>query len=536
MGYKLPCKKALSRKIGLVGIAILAIAIIFSAILFTQPTQPKVKSSVVYAYVSDFPTLDPSIAFEDEQVILANVYEALIFYNSSNPSSPLTPWLATSWNYSQDGLVWTFNLRKNILFHDGTPFNAEAVKFSVERTKRMGLGAAYIWDPVKEIQVVDDYTIKFILQYPAPLAQIASSQYGAWIFSPKIPSNDTDATEWFNQGKDAGTGAFTIESYEAGFQIVLKRFDKYWRGWSGNHIEKVLIKTVRDPTARLQAIKAGEADFTVDLPVDYLPELKDNPNVKVLAVPSYRNLLGMINTKRAPTDNVLVRQALAYAFPYDAVVKNVMQNYAAQSKGPIPIGMIGYFEDMPHYTYNLTKAKELLEKAGYPNGGFTIILTYTSGDQLEKQVAELYKAELEKLGITLDIREMTTKAKYSLARGDPKEAQHILLFYWWPTYITPYDFLYSLFHSEEKVIFNFAYYYNSTYDNLIDTASRLEGTDLNKALQLYRKAQEQVIRDCTALFIIDMDTIMVVNSKVHNFKPNSAYTEVVFFYDIWVES
>ncbi|MEM0053979.1 MAG: ABC transporter substrate-binding protein [Nitrososphaeria archaeon] len=528
--------KGVSKKFGLLGVAIIIIAALLATTFFTQPSQPKVKTSVVYAYVSDFPTLDPSIAFENEQVILANVYEALVFYNSSNPTSPLSPWLATGWSYSSDGLEWTFNLRKNVVFHDGTPLNAEAVKFSIERTKRMGLGAAYIWDPIKEIQVVDEYTVKFILSYPAPLAQIASSQYGAWIFSPKIPLNDTDATAWFNQGKDAGSGPFMIEIYEAGFQIVLKRFDKYWKGWDGNHIEKVLIKTVRDPTARLQAIKAGEADFTVDLPVDYLPDLKNNPNVKVIPIPSYRNLLGMINTKRVPTDNVLVRQALAYAFPYDAVVKNVMQSYAVQSKGPIPQGMLGYFEDMQHYVYNITKAKELLTKAGYPSGGFTIILTYTSGDQLEKQVAELYKAELEKLGITLDIREMTTKAKYSLARGDPAQAQHILLFYWWPTYITPYDFLYSLFHTEEKVIFNFAYYYNSTYDDLIDTASRLEGTDLNRALELYRKAQEQVIKDCTALFIIDMDTIMVVNSKVHNFKPNSAYTEVIFFYDIWVEA
>jgi len=536
MIYSNTSRKAIS-KIAIIGIAVVVIiAGLGTYLYYTQFSKPSLKSSLVYAYVSDFPDLDPSIAFEDEQVILANVYEALVFYNSSNTNNPLTPWLATSWSHSPDGLEWTFNLRKGVLFHDGSELKASSVKAAIERTIRMGLGAAYIWDAVKEIQASDDYTVKFILKYPAPLAQIASSQYGAWITGPSTPSNDTEATEWFNQGKDSGTGPYMIEKYEAGFQVVLTKFDKYWKGWSGNHVEKVLVKSVRDPTARLQAIKAGEADITLDLPVDYLKELKTNENVEIISAPSYRNLLGMINTKQEYTNNVLVRQAISYAFPYDAVIKNVMQGYATQSRGPIPVGMLGHFEDLTQYTYNLEKAKQLLTQAGYPNGGFTLTLTYTSGDELEKQVAELYKAELEKLGITLEIKEMTTKAKYALARGDPTQAQHILLFYWWPTYITPYDFLYSLFHTEKKVIFNFAYYYNSTYDDLIDTASQLEGTDLNKALQLYHQAQEQVVDDAASLFILDMDTIMITNKKVHNFSPNSAYTEVVFFYDIWVEA
>jgi peptide/nickel transport system substrate-binding protein len=198
--------------------------------------------------------------------------------------------------------------------------------------------------------------------------------------------------------------------------------------------------------------------------------------------------------------------------------------------------MLGHFDDLPQYSLNLDKAKQLLTQAGYPNGGFSLTLTYTSGDQVEKAVAELYKAQLAKLNIDLNLQEMTTRAKYALARGDPMQAQHIIFFYWWPTYITAYDFLFNLLHSEKKHIFNFSYYNNTQYDNLIDQASQLEGTNMQQALQMYKEAQRIVIEDATALFVFDQDTTIVYNAKIHNFQDNPAYIETIFFYNIWEET
>jgi peptide/nickel transport system substrate-binding protein len=131
---------------------------------------------------------------------------------------------------------------------------------------------------------------------------------------------------------------------------------------------------------------------------------------------------------------------------------------------------------------------------------------------------------------------MTTSAKYKLARGDPAQAQHIILFYWWPTYITAYDFLFNLFHSETTHIFNFAYYNNVAYDNLIDQASQIEGTQPEQALQMYKQAQQMLIQDAATLFIFDQDTTIVYNSRLHNFQDNPAYIETIFFYNIWEET
>jgi peptide/nickel transport system substrate-binding protein len=353
------------------------------------------------------------------------------------------------------------------------------------------------------------------------------------MISPKIPAN---ASDWFNEGHDGGTGPYRIQSYQKGFQMTLARYENYWKGWAGPHFDNVIFRVDRDPSVRLQAVQSGDADVTLDIPVDLLSTVQGNPNVVVIDSKAYRNLVGMINTVREPTNKVLVRQAISYAFPYKDVIDSVWRGHARQSTGPVPSGMLGHFDDLPQYSLDLDKARSLLAQAGYPNGGFSLTLTYTSGDQVEKAVAELYKAQLAKLNINLDIQEMTTRAKYALARGDPAQAQHIILFYWWPTYITAYDFLFNLFHTEETHIFNFSYYGNTAYDNLIDQASRLEGTNMPQALQMYKQAQQMLIEDATSLFIFDQDTTIVHNARIHNFQDNPAYIETIFFYNIWEET
>lgn len=201
------------------------------------------KDTLVYAAYGDIKDWDPSAAFSMEVVMLVSVYEPLVWYNPPGSDPQLKPALATSWETSEDGLTWTFHLRKGVAFHDGEPFNAEAVKYSLERTMAMKKGAYYIWSAVKEIKVVDDYTVQFLLDNPAPVDLIASSQYGAYIFSPKAGEKGTD---WFMQGKAAGTGPYQVDRWEKSQQVVLTKFDDYWGGWEGDHFERVIIKVVLD--------------------------------------------------------------------------------------------------------------------------------------------------------------------------------------------------------------------------------------------------------------------------------------------------
>ncbi len=486
----------------------------------------------LYAYNSEpLTNWDPAIEFSNGIHVMNNIYEQLLRYDPERDE--IIPLLATEYDVSEDGLTWTFKLRQGVKFHDGSDFNAEAVKFSIERTMRLGSGAAYIWDAVEKINVIDDYTVEFQLTYPSPLDLVAATGYAAFIYSPKeLRDND----DWFQAGNASGTGPYKLKSYVWGDEVVLEKFDDYWGGWADNQITTVVIKKIGEPATRRQLIETGEASVTHELPFSDVNALMDNPDVVVGVYPSFQNLLATFNTEKEPLDNVLVRQALSYAFPYDDVIDFTIGGYASQSKGAVPVGMWGHGEDLYQYSYNLDKAKELLTEAGYPEGGFSLLATYLSGDEAEKGAMELYKAELAKLNIDLEIRGMPWDSQWDLARNpDPRQRQDIFVFYWWPDLPSPYSFLYSPFHSEDEIFFNLAYYKNPEFDEMIDAANELTALDREKAEAMFIDAQNILIADAPSLFIYDKEYIWVTTKNFTGFKPNPAYPTVIFFYEATLE-
>ena len=497
------------------------------------PVSAPAENVAVYAHVTTFPDLDPSISFSNDSAVVSNAYETLVWYNPPGSEEILRPGLAERWESNADATEWTFYLRKGVKFHDGTALNAEAVKYSIERTMNLGMGASYIWDPVEEITVVDDLTVRFRLRYPAPLDLIAASGYGAWIFSPAcVEAQGEKASDWFNAGNDCGSGPYMIESRERGQRLIMKRFDDYWGGWRPGQFDRVVFEIVEDPVVRQQMIEAGEADVTYELPRENLASLDARPDITVYTNPSFQNLLGLFNVRKPPLDNRKVRQALSYTFPYKQFIESVMQGYAVQAYGPIPAGMWGHSEELFQYYYDLDKARELLAEAGYPDGGFDLLLTYATGDLDEQQLAELWKAELAKLNINLTVQGMAWEAQWDLARSDPLQAQDIFVFYWWPDYVSPYSFLFNMFHCEEEILFNLGYYCNPEFDELIDKANELSGSDRAEAERLFIEAQKILIEDAAAMFFYDVANTHVLRSDIKGYVDNPAYPHVVFFYQL----
>jgi peptide/nickel transport system substrate-binding protein len=211
------------RKLPVLKIAAVAIVVIIVAAgalgYYYQTLQkPRVPKIVTYAVLSEMVTLDPSTEFSNSIMVLCNVYEPLIWYQPWQ-SPPFVPALATSWESSDNSQTWIFHLRQGVKFHDGTPFNATAVKYSIERTIALGQGAAFIWAIVKEIKVVDTYTVQFNLSSPTPLDVVASASYGAWIMSPNVANvakqaGYTNASAWFNAGHDDGSGPYMVSKWD----------------------------------------------------------------------------------------------------------------------------------------------------------------------------------------------------------------------------------------------------------------------------------------------------------------------------------
>lgn len=524
--------------IAVIVVVIVALSAIAAyAILTTPSTAPP--SVVTYATNSEMVTLDPSSEFSNSILLLPNVYETLTKWNPATNTAVAL--LATSWTHSLDGLNWTFNLQHNVTFHDGAAFNADAVKYSLMRTITMGQGAAYIWSPLgnateaqANIVVSGSYTIVFHLLYPAAMDKIASSGYGAYIFSPNTPgANYTLQQTWFNDGHDSGSGPYIINTTQySNSYVVLDKYAHYWGGWKAGQFDHAVIKVIPDQIQREQAVTSGSADITEDVPLQDIPTLQNNTAVKVLQTPSYRALYAFFNMVKSPTSNLSIRKALAYALPYQDMVNTVVKGLGTQSIGVIPATMWGHDDSLPHYTENLVLAQQWLNMSAHPHGGFTLSYTYVTGDLYEQKLAELWKSNLATLNITLNIQPMPWESQWALATANPATAQDIFVMYWWPTYVTPYDFLYNMFSSASYAFFNLGYYNNSAFDNTINSASAEEATNPTAALTDYRSAQVMLYTDLPGLGVVDLKNLYLLRSNLNGFTDNPAYPLVVFFYQL----
>lgn len=497
----------------------------------TQLPEESKSQFAVYALNSEpLTNWDPAIEFSNGIHVHNNIYEQLVRYDAT--AKKIIPLLAESYTVSDDGLTWTFKIRQGVKFQNGDPLTADDVKYSIDRTMALGAGASYIWSAVESITVTDPYTVEFKLNYKNPLDLVAATGYAAFIYSKKCVN---EANEWIAEAKNCGTGPYILKSAKWGDEVILEAFEDYWGGWGDKYFSQVVFKKISETATRRQMIEAGEATITVELPYSDVNALKENPSVKVNIEPSWQNLIGMFNTQKPPLDNVKVRQALAYAFPYEQVINTAVGGYARQSYGVVPYGMWGFSDQLPRYTYDLEKAKALLAEAGVPTG-LKLLLTYTAGNETEKSTAELYKSELAKLGIELEIRSMPWDSQWELAKNpDPLARQDIFIMYWWPDLPSPYSFLFSTFHTETEPLFNLAYYYNPEFDTLIDQANELTASDFSAAEQDFVDAQKILLEDAASLFIYDRQDVWITVNNLQGFKFNPAYPTVMFFHDMYLE-
>ncbi len=514
-------------------VSMVLVLVIFSTLLAacggSAANTPK--KYAVYAMNSEpITNWDPAIEFSNGILVHNNMYEQLLRYDALEKK--VLPLLAESYSVSEDGKTWTFKLRQGVKFQNGDDFTAEDVKFSIDRTKALNAGASYIWSAVEEIKVVDPYTVEFDLAYKNPLDLVATTGYAAFIYSKKCVKEDNS---WIEEAKGCGTGPYILKSAKWGDEIIVDKFADYWGGWKENSFETVVFKKVAEPATRRQMIEKGEATITVELPFSDVNALKENKDVVVSVNPSLQNLWAMLNAQKAPLNDVRVRQALAYAFPYQEVIDTVVGGYGKQSYGAVPYGLWGWSDKLSQYSYDLDKAKALLKEAGVADQNIKLLLTYTAGNESEKTMAELYKAELAKLNIELEIRGMPWDSQWELAKGDPANRQDIFVMYWWPDLPSPYSFLYSTFHTDEEPLFNLGYYYNAEFDKLIDDANEITVSDIAKAETMFVDAQEMLLKDAATIFVYDRQDIWVTVKNLQGFKFNPAYPTVVFFHELTME-
>jgi peptide/nickel transport system substrate-binding protein len=287
-------------------------------------------------------------------------------------------------------------------------------------------------------------------------------------------------------------------------------------------------------------LEGGEVDLVSSVSNDAFSTFTSNPAYATSLEPALFNYTAFFNTTKAPLDNVKVRQALSYAFPYEDIIKIGANGRGTQSRGTAPAGVFPFSTDVKQYTYDLEKAKALLTEAGHDGGGFTLTLTYASENSTEEAFAPLIKDSFAQIGVTVEIQPMTFNEQWALAKADPAAAQDIFILKYWPTYSDAgADNMYSMFYGSADAPhlnvtkFNLSYWYNADYNALWDTANALSGTDLAASLAKYTEAQNLMVDDAPAAFLFDTKAAFVVPVTIQGFKYNLNYPDVAFwFYDL----
>ncbi len=474
-------------------------------------------------------------------VIERNIDETLVRLAGSTLDS-FEPDLATSWSSNKNQSVWTFHLRHGVKFHTGRCcVTADDVKYSLGRSVAAQLGGAYMLgrffdakNPFKQMKVIDPYTIEFDLGVSQPTFISAMAQdFNSLILDSKAVMThatkaDPYAHDWVSR-HDVGTGPYTISSWVPSQQVVLTRFSGYWDGWNGAHFSKVIVSEVDDSTTRRELMEKGQADITFDLTPQDLNALKSEKQVQVVA-PYATEIYYVAMNPSGPLASPLARQAMSYAFNYDALINGVMGGYAHRAYGPIPQVIKGFDPSAFHYQTDLSKAKQLLQKAGVPAG---TTLTYDFDDVFPNQtIGQILQAQLQQLGITLQLKQLDNAAYTNIIYGDEKPADRpsFMPYQWWPDYNDPYNAADTLVDSAQSVPngSNIGQYHDKQVDA---TLAKMRYADSATVIKYAKVLQDLVGRvDPPAIWVAEPAQTTVLAANLHGYVPNPIELRTFYFY------
>ncbi len=523
---------------------ILTLGMCLSVLLLGVTDPVRAEESFLKGAVSQgWPTLDPG-GWTTCTTGLSQVYENLLRFKPG--TTEVEPWLAESYEVSPDQKTYTLRLRKGVKFHDGSPFNAEAVVFSIDRAKRYK-GTGYTWLKLIDNAVaVEDYTVKLSLTSPSPIFLTALAHPSVLrIVSPtaiRAHEKEGDLAKAWLEEHDAGTGPYTIQKTAKMDYIYLERFNDYWRGWPGKHLDKVLFRYVREASSRKMMLLNKEVDIAEDLLFDDVDELKKLPALNV-SLPSTNTvtllLLRHTGGKDNPLRNRKVREAIAYAVDYDNLLEVAMKGAAQWLQGPLASGLFEHNNTLKIYKRDVEKAKQLLKEAGYQEGEIELIIMYNVGYEWKRLVCETLMNNLKEVGINLDIHATTwPRMVASIQNGTAPPPPHMYIYYA-SSIVDGYTVLNRLFHSQSIGSPQIGVrgwnpgYSNPEVDQLLDAAQ--VAPNMEKYKELMWKGQEVLHNDLATIPLWQLVFVSTMAKRVKGYVPSPIWEWEYNLYDMYLE-
>jgi peptide/nickel transport system substrate-binding protein len=459
---------------------------------------------VVVAIPQDPDFLDPhKAAASGTYEMMFNVFEGLLKPDSNGGVRSA---VAESYEVSDDGLTYTFTIKDNVFFHNGKKVTLEDIKYSYERLKGVN-GEALSSDfenKVESVTIVEPNIVKITIN------EVDTSFL--YNFTEAILPKSNDG----NHNKNPiGTGPFKFTEYLPGQRVVIEKFEQYWDE-KLPYLDKVEFRIITDPQASLIAFQAGEIDMLPRLGTQYINLIGNNGYV----VSGEQNLVQLLafNLERKPFDDVRVRKAMSYSIDKDLLIQAVADGYGTKLGSNMSPVMGKYFKEglADKYSPNSKKAKELLTEAGYPDG-FETTITVPSNYKFHVDTAQVIVEMLKQSGIKAQIEQVEWGVWLDRVYAGRDYNSTIIGF---TGKLSPYDILKRYISDYSRNFFN---YNNPNFDQIIENATK--ETNIDKRIDLYKKAQVMLSEDLPAIYLMDPNFIVALQNDLAGYTLYPLYVQ-----------
>ena len=462
--------------------------------------------TLVAAIAGEPDNLDPHVttAYFSFQV-LENVYDTLV---EPDASLEMQPALAESWTTSEDQLTWTFTLRDDVTWHDGSDFTADDVVYSFTRIMEEELSPSWRFSAVESVTAVDESTVEITVTEPAPnlLANIGGYKGVAIVQEDNVESGDVTTAP-------IGTGPFKLTDYTVGSSITLEANPDWYGG--APEVGGVEFRFISEPTTAIASLQSGEVHWTDNVPPQQVSSLSGGGDLELGQVGSNDYWYLALNQAQEPFDQVEVRQAIAYAIDREGITEATMFGNATVNQTAIPESSKWYTDYSP-YSYDLDRATALLEEAGVDPASVDMEIMVSSDYPETVQAAQIISSQLSDIGITSEIKTLD----FGAWLDEQGQGNYDMLMMGWLGNIDPDDFYYSQHHSEGTN--NYQGYANPELDALLDQG-RIE-TDEAARKEIYDQVATTVVDDVSYLYLYNPDVVQAWSPDVEGYEvmPNRA--------------
>ncbi len=454
----------------------------------------------VTANNNPYDILDPHQVFDIGRIaIRLNMYDALVRWVDNPPK--LEMWLAEKVDISTDGKTYTFTLRPNLKFHDGSPLTADDVVYSMERILGLKKGAYGLFSDVVKpgtTKALDPMHVQFTLNKPFAVFMAVLSEL--WVVNSKVVKSHVKENDWGSEWMTrnvAGSGGYKLRRFDPAIGFQCERNEAHFMPFGPGAIDEADFRVSMETATRVLGMIKGEFTTTDGyMPAEQVERMKASGNVWFKEAESIRTFYFIINSAKAPLNDVNMRRALSCMFDYDGFNNNILGGTVVRNPGIIPNPMWGAPADLKGYTYDIDKAKWYLSQVKEKIRPLQIAAM--SGYPQSEQAAQMLQAGAAKAG--LEIKVVAEPFTTLVPKFDDPDRAHDLIPLWRSAYFAdPHNWTGFIFHSRNFKAGNSSFYKNARVDELTDQA--LVITDREKRRPLYEEVSRILVEDAAGIFI-----------------------------------